>query len=200
MIRILIAEDQKLVRAALAALLSMEEGITVAAEAEDGLAAVELALLHRPDVALVDIEMPKLSGLDVTEKLSRLLPQCRVLIVTTFARHGYLKRAVRAGAAGYILKDADVADVAAAIRTVHAGGTVMDPQLAMEALAADNPLLPRETELLRLAAEGLPTRELARTLGLAEGTVRNYLSDVMSKLGASTRQEAVRIARGNGWL
>lgn len=200
MIRVLIAEDQALVRGALATLLSLEDGVEVVAEAGDGQTAIDLALRVRPDVALLDIEMPKLSGLDVVARLTGELPGCRCLIVTTFARAGYLQRAVKAGAAGYILKDAAVADVVSAIRTVHAGGRVMDPQLMVAALTSENPLLARETDLLRLAAQGLSTRELARTFCLTEGTVRNYLSEIMAKLGVSTRQEAVEAARRGGWL
>ncbi len=200
MIRILVAEDQKLVRRALVALLAMEEGIAVVAEAEDGQDAVELALCHRPDVALLDIEMPRLSGLEAVHLLHERLPSCRTLIVTTFARPGYLQRALKSGASGYISKDAEVADVSAAIRAVHAGERVFDPQLMAEALVMDNPLSPRELEVLRQAARGLSTRDLAAALNLGEGTVRNYLSEIMSKLYAQTRQEAVQIARDNGWL
>ena len=200
MIRILVAEDQKLVRRALVALLAMEEGIAVVAEAEDGQDAVELALSHRPDVALLDIEMPRLSGLEVVHLLHEQLPSCRTLIVTTFARPGYLQRALKSGASGYISKDADVADVSAAIRAVHAGERVFDPQLMAEALVMDNPLSLRELEVLRGAARGLSTRDLAALLHLGEGTIRNYLSEIMSKLSAQTRLEAVRIARDNGWL
>lgn len=200
MIRLMIAEDQALVRGALATLLAMEEGIEVVAEAGDGQAAIDLALRERPDVALLDIEMPGQSGLDVVACLARELPTCRCLIVTTFARAGYLQRAVKAGAAGYLLKDAAVSDVASAVRTVHLGGRVMDSQLAAAALTFENPLLPREVDLLRRASQGLTTRELARELFLAEGTVRNYLSDIMAKLGVSSRREAVETARQSGWL
>ncbi len=200
MIRILIAEDQKLVRRALVALLAMEEGVEVVAEAEDGETAVEQALLWRPDVALLDIELPRLSGLEAIRLLRERLPSCRTLVVTTFARPGYLARAVKFGASGYISKDADVADVCRAIRSVHAGERVFDPQLLAEALVMENPLSRRELEVLRQTERGLSTRELAVALGLGEGTVRNYLSEIMSKLSVQTRREAVRIARENGWL
>lgn len=200
MIRILVAEDQKLVRRALVALLAMEEGIEVVAEAEDGQVAVEQALHKRPDVALLDIEMPRLSGLEAVRLLHEQLPSCRTLVVTTFARPGYLQRALKSGAAGYMSKDADVTDVCRAIRAVHAGERVFDPQLMAEALVMENPLSLRELEVLRHAARGLSTRELAVALSLGEGTVRNYLSEIMSKLFAQTRQEAVHIAREHGWL
>ncbi len=200
MIRVLIAEDQKLVLAALSSLLSMEDDILVVANASDGQMAVELALQHRPDVALIDIEMPKQSGLDVVKQLTNQLPTCRCLIVTTFARAGYLQRAVRSGAYGYILKDADVSEIAAAIKTIYHGGKVMDPQLMIEAMASPSPLLQRESELLTLASQGLSTKEMASTLHLSEGTVRNYLSEIMSKLGVASRQAAIDYARQSGWI
>ncbi|WDL95751.1 response regulator transcription factor [Alicyclobacillus sp. ALC3] len=200
MIRICIAEDQALVRGALAALLDLQEDIEVVAQATDGQEAIDLCLEHKPDVALVDIEMPVLSGLDVTQVLSERLPSCAVLIVTTFARPGYLQRAMTFGAKGYVLKDAEIDDLVKAIRIVHAGGTVMDPTLMREAWQAQNPLSQREMELLRRAREGTSTKDLARLLFLSEGTVRNYWSDILSKLHVSSRQEAIQLAIDKGWV
>lgn len=200
MIRILIAEDQSLVRGALAALLDLEDDLTVVAQASDGDMAIDLAREQQPHIALVDVEMPKRSGLEVTQALSEHVPDCKIIIVTTFARPGYLQRALKAGARGYLLKDARVDELASAVRTVFAGGSVIDQGLMMAAWASDNPLTERELEVLRHAAGGLTTRELARVLFLSEGTVRNYLSDIMSKLSAASRQEAVRRAQESGWL
>lgn len=200
MIRVLIAEDQTLVRGALARLLDLEDDIEVVAQAQDGRQAIELALVTQPQVALVDIEMPHLSGLEVISVLAKTVPQCRALIVTTFARPGYLKRAMQFGAAGYMLKDAEITELAAAIRTVANGGKVIDPNLMMAALDNDNPLSEREVALLHRAAEGLSTRALARELFLTEGTVRNYLSEIFSKLAVDNRQEAIRVASEKGWL
>ncbi len=200
MIRILIAEDQLLVCEALASLLNMEQDFEVVATAGDGEEAIRLALLHAPDVALVDIEMPKKSGLEVVQELKAKLPACKTIVVTTFARPGYLQRAVKSGASGYLLKDAQVEEVAAAIRRVHRGEKVMNPTLLMEAWTLENPLSERELEILRLAAAGLSTKEIAAACFLSEGTVRNYLSEIMSKLDVETRQEAVRRATERGWL
>jgi two-component system, NarL family, response regulator DesR len=199
-IRILIAEDQLLVCEALASLLNMEQDFEVVATAGDGEEAIRLALLHAPDVALVDIEMPKKSGLEVVQELKAKLPACKTIVVTTFARPGYLQRAVKSGASGYLLKDAQVEEVAAAIRRVHRGEKVMNPTLLMEAWTLENPLSERELEILRLAAAGLSTKEIAAACFLSEGTVRNYLSEIMSKLDVETRQEAVRRATERGWL
>lgn len=200
MIRVLIAEDQKLVSSALATLLSMEEDIEVVAEAGDGQTAIESAMKTLPDIALVDIEMPRRSGLEVTAELTARVPTCKVLILTTFDRSGYLKRAIQAGAKGYLLKDAEVNELAAAIRTVHSGGRVMDSNLLLASWEEENPLTPREVDLLRLADTLGTTRELASRVHLSEGTVRNYLSDILSKLGVQTRQEAIRMAQEKGWL
>lgn len=200
MIRVLIAEDQKLVSSALATLLSMEEDIEVVAEAGDGQTAIESAMKTLPDIALVDIEMPRRSGLEVTAELTARVPTCKVLILTTFARSGYLKRAIQAGAKGYLLKDAEVSELAAAIRTVQSGGRVMDSNLLLASWEEENPLTPREVDLLRLADTLGTTRELASRVHLSEGTVRNYLSDILSKLGVQTRQEAIRMAQEKGWL
>ncbi|CAM3978106.1 response regulator transcription factor [Alicyclobacillus pomorum] len=200
MIKLLIAEDQVLVCEALASLLNMEDDLDVVGTARDGEEAVNLALSLRPDVALVDIEMPKLSGLDVVQVLQNQLPQCRTIVLTTFARPGYLQRAVKSGASGYLLKDAQVEELADAIRRVYHGEKVLNPALMMEAWSMDNPLSKRELDVLRLAARGLSTRDIAAQSYLSEGTVRNYLSEIMSKLNVQTRQEAVKIATEKGWL
>lgn len=200
MIRVLVAEDQTLVRGALTALLELEGDISVVGQAGDGVQAVDLAVELKPDVALVDIEMPKQSGLDVVKILRQRVPDCKTLMVTTFARPGYLQRAMKAGARGYVLKDAQIETLTAAIRTVYTGGKVMDPGLMMEAWELDNPLSERELEVLRAAAEGQSTREMARVLCLSEGTVRNYLSEIISKLEVESRREAVKRAEDKGWL
>ncbi|QSO51642.1 response regulator transcription factor [Alicyclobacillus curvatus] len=200
MIRVLIVEDQGLVRGALASLLSLEEDIEVIGEAGDGEEGIRLALRDEPDIALVDIEIPKVSGLDVVETLHRQAPNCRCIIVTTFARPGYLQRAMKAGAMGYMLKDAKVEDLARSIREVYRGGKVINHELMLEAWSQDNPLGDREIVILQLAAQGMATKEIAQSIFLSEGTVRNYLSEIMSKLDVSTRQEAIRMATSKGWL
>lgn len=200
MIRLLIVEDQGLVRGALASLLSLEEDIEVVGAAADGEEGIRQALHHKPDIALVDIEIPKVNGLNVVDTLHRQLPKCRCIIVTTFARPGYLQRALKAGAMGYMLKDAKVEDLAHSIREVYRGAKVINHELMLEAWSQDNPLNEREIAILQLAMDGLTTKEIAQNIFLSEGTVRNYLSEVMSKLGVSTRQEAVRIATSKGWL
>ncbi len=198
-IRVVIAEDQGMVLDALAALLEMESDITVVARARDGRSALEAVRAHRPDVFITDIEMPVMSGLDVAAQLKDEA-KVRVVIVTTFARTGYLRRALEAGAAGYLLKDRPVRELADAVRRVHQGLRVIDPELATEAWGEPDPLTAREREVLRLAADGMTSGAIGETLRLSEGTVRNYLSAAISKLGASNRVEAGRIARGKGWL
>jgi two-component system response regulator DesR len=200
MIRVLIAEDQAMVLGALAALLDIENDITVVAQARDGRAALALAREHRPDVVLTDIEMPGLSGIELAAELKRQGHLPRVIILTTFARPGYLRRALDSGAAGYLLKDSPSNQLADAIRRVHAGGRAVDPTLAVEAWTGEDPLSERERQVLRLAGDGRSGSEIAETLGLSEGTVRNYLSEAISKLGARNRVEAARIARVRGWL
>jgi two-component system response regulator DesR len=200
MIRVLVAEDQAMVLGALAALIDIEHDITVVAQARDGRAALALALEHRPDVVLTDIEMPDVGGLELAAELKRRGHAARVIILTTFARPGYLRRALDAGAAGYLLKDSPSNQLADAIRRVHAGGRAIDPELAIEAWTDQDPLSERERQVLRLAGEGRSGPEIAETLGLSEGTVRNYLSEAISKLGAHNRVEAARIARARGWL
>lgn len=200
MIRVLLAEDQTMVLGALAALLEIEPDLEVVARARDGREALELVRRHDPDVVVTDIEMPGLTGLELAAELARRGPRPRVVILTTFARPGYLRRALEAGAAGYLLKDAPSAELAAAVRRVNAGGRAVDPELAAEAWTEPDPLTDRERQVLRLAGEGLPGARIAAELHLSEGTVRNYLSEAISKLGAANRVEASRIARRRGWL
>ena len=201
MIRVLIAEDQALVLGALAALLAMETDIEVVGRAADGNAALDLAHRLQPDVLVSDIEMPGLSGIEVAARLKAEQTATRVVIVTTFGRPGYLRRALEAGVRGYLLKDGPSTVLAQAIRTVMAGGKAIAPELA-EAVwdSGPDPLTERERACLRLAEEGLPNREIAAALDLSPGTVRNYLSEAAQKLGASNRIEAGRVARANGWL
>ena len=200
MIRVLIAEDQAMILGALAALLEIESDIEVVGQAHSGTEAVDLARRHHPDVVLTDIEMPGLTGLDVAAELRREGRGPRVIILTTFARPGYLRRALDAGASGYLLKDAPSAQLADAIRRVAAGGKAIDPALAAEAWTDPDPLTERERQVLRLADQGLSGEAIARELKLSEGTVRNYLSEAIGKLGAANRVEAFRLARQKGWL
>jgi two-component system response regulator DesR len=201
MIRVVIAEDQALVLGALAALLSLESDIEIVAKAGDGAAALAAVREHKPDILLSDIEMPGLSGLDVTEAICKEKLASKVCIVTTFGRVGYLRRAMDAGVRGYLLKDAPAEVLAAAIRKVAAGGRAIAPELAEAAWDAPaNPLSDRERDVLRLADEGRSNKDIARTLDLSPGTVRNYLSEASAKLGAASRIEAARIARDKGWL
>lgn len=200
MIRLVIAEDQALVRGALAALLGLEHDIEVVAEAKDGDEALELVRTHGPDVLVTDIEMPGASGLDVAVALRAEKSRTRVVIVTTFARAGYLRRALDAGVGGYLLKDAPAAQLADGIRRVAAGERAIDPQLALESWSEADPLTDRERTVLRLASEGASAADIGQRLSLSEGTVRNYLSEAIGKLGASNRIEAARLARNRGWL
>jgi two-component system response regulator DesR len=200
MIRVLIAEDQSMVLGALAALLEIENDIEVVGKAENGREALGLVERHRPDVLLTDIEMPEMTGLELAAEVSRRGLPTRVVILTTFARAGYLRRALDAGAAGYLLKDSPAETLANAVRQVHAGGRAIDPELAREAWTERDPLSDRERQVLRLAAEGLTSAAIASRLFLSEGTVRNYLSSAISKLGAANRVEAARMAREKGWL
>jgi len=200
MIRVLLAEDQSMVRGALVALLRLEADIEVVGGCADGLAAWKETQRLRPDVIVVDIEMPGLTGLELALRVrERGLPS-RVVIVTTFARPGYLRRALDAGVAGYLLKDAPAQQLADAVRRVHAGGRVVDPQLAVEAWTEADPLNERERQVLRLAGEGMSSADIASQLSLSHGTVRNYLSEAIGKLNAGNRVEAYRLARQKGWL
>lgn len=189
-----------MVLGALSALLQLEGDIEVVGQAGDGEAALELAARLSPDVVVTDIEMPRLSGLDLAARLRENNPGARVVILTTFARPGYLRRALEVGARGYLLKDAPASQLADAIRRVHAGGRAIDPDLAGEAWEAHDPLTERERQVLRLAEAGHTSGHIAAQLNLAEGTVRNYLSEAVQKLGARTRVEAARTAREKGWL
>jgi two-component system response regulator DesR len=201
MIRVLLAEDQGMMRGALALLLGLEPDIEIVAEVDRGDEVVAAVKEHRPDVALLDIEMPGVSGLDAAATLRAEVPDCKVLILTTFGRPGYLRRAMDARARGFLVKDAPVEELAAAIRKVLAGQTVVDPALAAAALAAGpNPLTDRERDVLGAAAGGATIAELAGRLHLSESTVRNYLSSAIGKTGSRNRMEAVQAARAQGWL
>ncbi|MEV0940416.1 MULTISPECIES: response regulator transcription factor [Micromonospora] len=200
-IRLLLADDQALVRGALAALLSLEPDLDVVAEVGRGDEVVDAARRTRPDVALLDVEMPGLDGIAATAALRAALPGCRVLVVTTFGRPGYLRRAMEAGAGGFVVKDTPARQLADAVRRVHAGLRVVDPALAAETLAAGtSPLTERETAVLRAARGGGTVADLAAALHLSEGTVRNHLSAAIGKTGARNRATAVRLAEQNGWL
>ncbi|MBX6371138.1 MAG: response regulator transcription factor [Acidothermus sp.] len=200
-IRVLLADDQHLVRGALAALLSLEPDIEVVAEVGRGDEVVPAALRTRPEVAVLDVEMPGLDGLAAAAALTRELPGCRVLIVTTFGRAGYLRRAMEAGSYGFLVKDAPAERLADAVRRVAAGLRVVDPELAAATLAAGaSPLTARERDVLVAARDGSSAAEIAQRLFLSEGTVRNYLSSAISKTGTRNRMEAVRVAEENGWL
>jgi two-component system response regulator DesR len=199
-IRVIIAEDQAMVRGALAALLSTEGDIEVVGQAEDGRQALELVVSLHPEVLLTDIEMPDTTGLELAAEVHRRKLPVRVVILTTFARAGYLRRALDAGVSGYLLKDAPASTLANAIRRIRAGARVIDPELAAEAWTEADPLTDRERQVLRYAGEGASSLDIASRLDLSEGTVRNYLSEAISKLGAANRTEAARIARQKGWL
>jgi two-component system, NarL family, response regulator DesR len=199
-IRVVLAEDQGMVLGALAALLEIEGYISVVAQVRNGKEALEAVLTHKPDVLITDIEMPLMTGLDAAAELKRRRVSTRVIILTTFARAGYLRRAMEAGALGYLLKDMRAEELAEAVRRVQQGLRVIQPDLATEAWAEMDPLTDRERQVLRLAGEGRPSGEIAAELGLSEGTVRNYLSEAISKMGASNRVEASRMARTKGWL
>ena len=199
-IRVAIAEDQAMVLGALATLLEIEGDISVMARARNGTEALNAVLTSKPDVLLTDIEMPEMSGLEIAAELKRRRCPTRVMILTTFARAGYLRRALDAGVAGYLLKDMAAEKLADAVRRVHSGLRVIDPELAAEAWVEPDPLTDRERQVLRLAGDGMASLDIAGKLSLSEGTVRNYLSEAISKLGAANRVEAARIARTNGWL
>jgi len=200
MIRVLLAEDQAMVRGALSALLAMESDIEVLGAAADGEEAWRELQRLKPDVLVTDIEMPGLTGLELAQRIQRHALPVKVVIVTTFARAGFLRRALDAGVCGYLLKDAPAEDLAEALRKVQRGGRVIDPQLAIEAWSEADPLNDRERQVLRLAGEGLSAGEIAARLHLSQGTVRNYLSEAIGKLGVGNRIEAYRMARQKGWL
>ena len=200
MITVLLAEDQGMVRGALSALLNLEGDIEVVGSCADGASAWTEAERLRPDVIVSDIEMPGMTGLELAMRVQERALPSKVVIVTTFARPGYLRRALDAGVVGYLLKDAPADQLADAVRKVHAGGKVIDPQLALEAWTESDPLNERERQVLRLAGEGLSSADIATQLSLSHGTVRNYLSEAIGKLNAGNRVEAYRLARQKGWL
>lgn len=200
MIRIVLAEDQAMLRGALTALLGMESDLEVVAHVGDGEAAWRELQRLQPDVLLTDIEMPGLTGLELAQRIARHELPIKVVIITTFARAGFLRRALEAGVRGYLLKDAPAEQLADAIRNVQRGGRSIDPQLAVEAWGEADPLTDRECQALRLAGEGLSAGEIAEKLNLSHGTVRNYLSEAIGKLGVGNRIEAYRLARQKGWL
>ncbi len=201
MIRVLLAEDQALLRGALVNLLNLESDIDVVGAAENGALALKLASSCNPDIVLTDIEMPELSGLDLAAKLKAAEHPAKVMVVTTFARAGFLRRALALGVRGYLLKEMPVEKLAEAIRTVHSGAKVIAPELALEAWKEeDDPLSERERAVLQLAGEGMASAEIAERLHLSNGTVRNYLSEAIGKLGSANRIEAYRLAKQRGWL
>lgn len=200
MIRVVLAEDQAMVLSAFASLLELEDDIEVVATAANGEEALAAVSEHRPDVLLTDIEMPLLSGLDVARRVADDGLAVRVVIFTTFARSGYLRRALDAGVAGYVLKDAPITDLVDALRRVHRGDRVVAPELAVAAWGDADPLTDRERDVLRLVGEGLPNSEISERIHLSEGTVRNYLSSAIVKLGARNRTEAFALARDKGYL
>ncbi len=200
MIRVLIVEDQTMLRSALSALLALEDDIDVVGSAGDGLEGIELTRELQPDVVIADIEMPKKTGLELADWIKEEKLATRVIIVTTFARLGYLRRALDAGVSGYLLKDSPEDVLPNAIRTVFRGGRTIDPELATQAWSESDPLTNRERQVLRLSAAGLSNAQIATDLSLNDGTVRNYISEAISKLGANNRIDAARIARDKGWL
>jgi two-component system response regulator DesR len=199
LIRVVIAEDQTMVLGALAALLALEHDIEVVAQATNGVEALAAIDAHTPDILITDVEMPELSGLDVAARL-RNCKGTRIIVLTTFARSGYLRRALEVGVSGYLLKARPARELADAVRRVHQGLRVIDPQLAAESWGDPDPLTDRQREVLRLSTEGISTADIAKRLALSGGTVRNYLSEAIAKLGAGNRIEAARIARSKGWL
>jgi two-component system response regulator DesR len=199
-IRLVLVEDQAMVRGALAALLKLTAGLEVVGEAGDGATALELIETLQPDVIITDIEMPRMTGLELAQAIKARGLSCRVIIVTTFARAGYLRRALDAQVSGYLLKDSPSDKLAEAIRRVASGGRAIDPELAIAGWEGEDPLTDRERQVLRLAGEGKSSQEIAALAHLSEGTVRNYLSEAIGKLGAANRIEAARLARNKGWL
>lgn len=201
MIRILLAEDEGLIRDALAGLLSLEEDLDVVATAASGEEALLQARQHRPDVAVLDLQMPRGDGIETAVRIHAEIEGCRTMIVTSHGRPGYLKKALSSGISGFLPKTVSSQALAVAVRQVHGGGRYVDPDLAAEAISAgDSPLTPREADVLELAADGAPAEEIAARAHLSPGTVRNYLSAAAAKLGAQNRHEAVRVARRHGWI
>ncbi|MDF4249999.1 response regulator transcription factor [Streptomyces sp. WMMB303] len=201
MISVVLAEDMHMVRGALVALLDIEKDIEIVAEIDSGSAILPAVLAHRPDVAVIDIDLPGVDGLTAAAEVYEKLPACRTLILTSLGQPGNLRRALEAHVSGFLLKDAPPSKLADAIRRIRAGERVIDPELALDAWSArENPLTARETEVLRLAAEGAEAADIAGRLFLSVGTVRNYLTAIVIKLGARNRVDALRIAREQGWL
>ena len=200
MIRVLIVEDQRMLRTALSALLALEDDIDVVGSAGDGLEGMALTRQLQPDIVIADIEMPRKTGLELADWIRKKKLPTRVIIVTTFARSGYLRRALDAGVSGYLLKDSPGDALPNAIRTVYNGGRTIDPELATQAWSESDPLTDRERQVLRLSANGLTNAQIASELNLNHGTVRNYVSEAISKLNANNRIDAARIARDKGWL
>ena len=200
MIKVLIVEDQRMLRSALCALLALEDDIDVVGSEGDGLEGMELTRQLQPDIVIADIEMPKKTGLELADWIRHKKLATRVIIVTTFARSGYLRRALDAGVSGYLLKDSPGDVLPNAIRTVYNGGRTIDPDLAAQAWSESDPLTDRERQVLRLSATGLTNAQIAAELNLHEGTIRNYISEAISKLDANNRIDAARIARDKGWL
>lgn len=201
MIRILLADDEHLIRGAIAALLGLEEDLEVVAQAATGAEALSLARALHPDVAVLDLQLPDLDGVTVATTMHTELPTCRTMIVTSHGLPGHLKRALTGGVRGFLAKTVSAEVLATVVRTVHAGGRYVDPQLAAEAISAgDSPLTTREADVLALAGDGAPVEEIARRAALSPGTVRNYLSSAVGKTGAANRHEAARIARSRGWI
>ena len=200
-IRVLLADDENLIRDAVGRLLDLEDDLEIVAQAADGTEAVALALALQPDIAVLDLQMPSMDGIDVARRLATDLPGCRCLIVTSHGRPGYLKKALEAGVSGFLPKTVAASVLGAAIRQVHGGGRYVDPDLAGEAIAAGaSPLTTREADVLELASGGAPVEEIATRAHLSPGTVRNYLSSVVAKLGVANRHEAARVAQERGWL
>ncbi|MCP9958296.1 MULTISPECIES: response regulator transcription factor [Streptomyces] len=200
-VRVLLADDEHLIRGALAVLLGLEDDLEVVAEAATGPEAIAMARAHRPDVAVLDLQMPGADGVKVATALRSEVPGCRTLILTGHGRPGHLRRALAAGVRGFVPKTVSAQRIAEIIRTVHAGNRYVDPELAADAISAgDSPLTAREAEVLELAADGAPVAEIARRVSLSPGTVRNYLSSAVLKLGAENRHTAVRLARERGWV
>jgi two-component system response regulator DesR len=198
--KVIVVEDQGMLRGALSALLDLEEDIEVVGQAENGEQAMLMIESLNPDICLLDIEMPKMTGLEVAERLKALKHPCRVVILTTFSRTGYFQRAMRAGARGFLLKDSPISELGAALRSVNGGGRAVSPELALNLWEEENPLSEREREVLKLASEGLSASDIAKRLYLSGGTVRNYLSEAIQKLEAKNRIDAIGIAVKNGWL
>ncbi|MFS0820510.1 response regulator transcription factor [Bacillus sp. 1P02SD] len=200
MIRVIIAEDQGMLRGALGSLLDFEDDIEIVGEASNGKEALELILSLKPDICLMDIEMPYMSGLEVAEEAKKSLATCKVIILTTFARPGYFEKAVKIGVHGYMLKDGSVDELAESIRSVMKGKREFAPELIFGSMKEDNPLTEREQDVLRLASEGKTSKEISAQLFLSPGTVRNYISEIINKLGVKNRTEAVTVAKEKRWI